>query len=440
MSVCGRFRLCKAASVPVVSWLRIEQSCGSGPVRIMRSENSIAKPKTARIYRKRSFWAVIVLGSVVAAFAFAVLGSSIFSLARNVEARSGIPEATGMGTFSPTVPNKIAAPSPAPSGMVWVPGGEFSMGAMDPPAVSEVGMHAAADARPIHRVYVDAFWMDKTDVTNEQFARFVKATNYVTIAERKPTAEEFPGAPPENLVAGSVVFSPPDHPVSLNDHYQWWSYVKGADWRHPEGPRSNLEGRERFPVVQVAYPDALAYARWAGKRLPTEAEWEFAARGGLTGQRYPWGDDFRPNGKWMANTFQGHFPVQDTGADGYTGIAPVAQFPPNQYGLYDMAGNVWQWTSDWYRPDYYQQLAAAGGVARNPPGPNAPFDPAEPGEKKKVHRGGSFLCTDQYCSRYVVGTRGKGEVTTGTNHLGFRCVKPANQTGKAVAQKTAAHS
>jgi formylglycine-generating enzyme required for sulfatase activity len=267
--------------------------------------------------------------------------------------------------------------------------------------------------------------MDKTDVTNEQFEKFSKATKYVTVAERTPTAEEFPGAPPENLVAGSVVFSPPDHPVPLNDHLQWWSYVKGANWRHPLGPKSSIKGKDKYPVVQVAYEDALAYAKWAGKRLPTEAEWEFAARGGLTGKAYAWGDQFRPDGKWMANTHQGHFPNKDTAADGYIGIAPVAQFPPNGYGLYDMAGDVWQWTSDWYRPDYYAQLARLGGVAHNPKGPDASYDPSEPSEKKRVHRGGSFLCTEQYCSRYMVGTRGKGEISTGTNHLGFRLVKSA---------------
>jgi len=332
-------------------------------------------------------------------------------------------------SFLPTKPNTMPPPGPAPAGMVWIPGGEFSMGAADPVGadMNDVGMHATDDSRPVHRVYVDGFWMDKTDVTNEQFARFVKATGYVTVAERTPTAEEFPGAPPENLVAGSVVFSPPDHPVELNDHFQWWSYVNGANWRHPLGPQSNLKGKEKFPMVQVAYEDALAYAKWAGKRLPTEAEWEFAARGGLTGKPYAWGDEFRPKGKWMANTHQGHFPNKDTGADGYSGIAPVAQFPPNGYGLYDMAGNVWQWTSDWYRPDYYAQLAAAGGVARNPQGPAASFDPAEPGEPKRVHRGGSFLCTEQYCSRYMVGTRGKGEVSTGTNHLGFRLVRDTHR-------------
>ena len=301
------------------------------------------------------------------------------------------------------------------------------MGALDPPASTEAGMHGAADARPIHRVYVDGFWMDKTDVTNDQFARFVKATGYITVAERKPRAEDFPGAPAENLVAGSVVFAPPDHPVSLGNHFQWWSYIKGANWRHPEGPKSDLKGRGEYPVVHIAYEDALAYANWCGKRLPTEAEWEFAARGGLSGKPYPWGEEFRPNGKWMANTHQGHFPYSDTGDDGYVGISPVAMFPANGYGLYDMAGNVWQWTSDWYRPDYYQQLAATSEIARNPKGPDSPFDPSEPTEKKRVHRGGSFLCTDQYCSRYVVGTRGKGEVSTGTNHLGFRCVKAMNQ-------------
>jgi formylglycine-generating enzyme required for sulfatase activity len=347
-------------------------------------------------------------------------------------------EAAEAAAFGPTILISTQTPAPLPPGMAWIPGGEFSMGAMDPPATDAVGLHSADDARPIHRVYVDGFWMDRTDVTNEEFARFVEATGYVTIAERTPTAADFPGAAPENLVAGSVVFSPPDHPVPLNDHYEWWSYVKGANWRHPEGPKSNLLGREKYPVVHVAYPDALAYAQWADKRLPTEAEWEFAARGGLAGKLYPWGDRFRPGGKWMANTHQGHFPDSDTGEDGYAGIAPVAQYPPNAYGLYDMAGNVWQWTSDWYRPDYYRQLAAAGGVTRNPQGPDTSYDPAEPTEKKRVHRGGSFLCTDQYCSRYVVGTRGKGEVTTGTNHLGFRCVKPvAANNGEITATITA---
>jgi sulfatase modifying factor 1 len=324
-----------------------------------------------------------------------------------------------------TVANTGAAPGPPPEGMVWIPGGEFSMGATEQPGMHDVGMQATMDSRPIHRVYVDGFWMDATEVTNEQFAAFVAATNHVTVAERAPRAEDFPGAPAENLVAGSVVFAPPSHPVPLNDHFQWWAYAQGASWRHPEGPASNLEGRDQYPVVQIAYDDAVAYATWAGKRLPTEAEWEFAARGGLSGKLYPWGDEFMPARRSMANTHQGHFPDHDSGDDGFRGIGPVAQYTANGYGLYDVAGNVWEWVSDWYRPDYYAELAAAGGVARNPQGPATPFDPAEPNEKKRVHRGGSFLCTDQYCSRYMVGTRGKGEGSTGTNHLGFRLVKEA---------------
>jgi formylglycine-generating enzyme required for sulfatase activity len=199
-------------------------------------------------------------------------------------------------------------------------------------------MQATTDSRPIHRVYVDGFWMDTTVVTNTQFAKFVEATGYVTIAERTPRAEDFPAAPPENLVAGAVVFAPPAHPVPLNNQLQWWSYVKHANWRHPEGPESSIAGREQYPVVQLAYDDAVAFATWARKRLPTEAEWEFAARGGLSGKLYAWGDEFSLGGHLMANTFQGHFPDQDTGEDGYKGLAPVGQFAPNGYGLRDVAG------------------------------------------------------------------------------------------------------
>ncbi len=328
------------------------------------------------------------------------------------------------GEFSPTIPGAAKPPGPAPEGMVWIPGGEFSMG-----ADGEVGGKSCcspgtvSDSTPIHRVAVDGFWMDATEVTNAQFSKFVEATGYRTIAEIAPTKEEFPTAPPENLVAGSVVFTPTPGPVQLTNHFQWWSYLTGADWRHPEGPQSDIKGREKYPVVQVAHPDAVAYAKWAGKRLPTEAEWEFADRGGAVGQIYPWGDDFKPGGKFMANTYQGTFPVKDTGEDGFVGAAPARSFPPNAYGLYDMSGNVWEWTSDWYRPDYYTTLAAAGTVASNPTGPDSPFDPSEPAEKKRVHKGGSFLCTDQYCTRYMAGTRGKGEANTATNHLGFRCVK-----------------
>jgi sulfatase modifying factor 1 len=325
--------------------------------------------------------------------------------------------------FAPTFPNK-APGGPPPEGMVWIPGGEFSMGS-DVASESLCGLPGVTrDASPIHRVYVDGYWMDTTEVTNEQFEKFVKATGYITVAEQKPTREEFPTAPPENLIAGSTVFTATPQPVPLNDYFQWWSYVHGACWRHPTGPGSDLKDREKYPVVQIAYEDAEAYARWAGKRLPTEAEWEFAARGGTEGKLYAWGNELKPGGTWMANIYQGRFPVEngDTGEDGFKGIAPVAKFPPNAYGLHDMAGNVWEWCSDWYRPDYYEQLAKVG-LARNPQGPDSPFDPAEPTEKKRVHRGGSFLCTDRYCTRYMVGTRGKGEIRTASNHLGFRCVR-----------------
>jgi sulfatase modifying factor 1 len=305
---------------------------------------------------------------------------------------------------------------PAPSGMIRIPGGEFWMGCDD---------SATPDARPFHRVRLSSFWIDRTEVTNQQFARFVRATGYVTVAERKPDPRDFPSAPPDSLVPGSLVFTPPGGKVSLTSVYGWWRYQPGANWRHPEGPGSDLKGRENHPVVHVAWEDAAAYARWAGQRLPTEAEWEFAARGGLDRQRYGWGNTLKPGGKWPANIWQGHFPDQNRAEDGFRGTAPVASFPANGYGLYDMSGNVWEWCADWYRPDTYQALAAANSVSRNPKGPKSSFDPREPGIAKRVQRGGSFLCCDQYCSRYIVGARGKGAVDSGTSHVGFRCVRSA---------------
>ncbi len=327
----------------------------------------------------------------------------------------------GGNDFKETISNKNNKPTSAPEGMAWIPGGEFSMGGVNPVGMKDGGHEHMNDARPIHRVYVDGFYMDATEVTNAEFANFVKATGYVTVAEQKPTHEEFPDAPEESLVAGSVVFAPPAEQVSLNNYLQWWNYVKGADWKHPLGPGSDLKGKENYPVVQISWQDAAAYAKWTGKRLPTEAEWEFAARGGKAGNLYPWGNQLKPDGKWMANIFEGLFPGRDAANDGFAGIAPVKQFPANAYGLYDIAGNVWEWCSDWYKDNYYQTLAKQG-VAKNPQGPSDSYDPAEPNLKKKVQRGGSFLCTDQYCTRYMVGTRGKGEYRSATNHIGFRCV------------------
>jgi len=259
--------------------------------------------------------------------------------------------------------------------------------------------------------------MDATPVTNAEYSRFVKATRYITVAERKPNSKDFPGVPSEKLVPGSLVFVSPHKPVPLDDISQWWRYVPGANWRHPEGVGSDLKGRENHPVVQVCYEDAQAYARWAHKRLPTEAEFEYAARGGLQQMPYVWGAEFRPKGKFMANTWQGGFPHTNTAADGYTRTSPVRAFPPNRFGLYDMAGNVWEWCSDWYRPDTYR-----ASPKRNPQGPAESYDPDEPDAPKRVQRGGSFLCTDEFCSRYMAGGRGRAAIDTGTSHAGFRCV------------------
>ena len=399
----------------------------AGDAQYLDDKMSSAKSKTRLDARRPVIksWLMVLLVLVAGGFLiWRVVGSSERKHQPASEPITITAESTSSSAaFQTTIPNSESPSGPAPKGMVWVPGGEFSMGSTVE-SESMCGLPGVTqDALPVHRVYVDGFWMDATELTNEEFEKFVNATGYITIAERRPTKEEFPDAPAENLVAGSPVFTPTSQAVALDDHFQWWRYQKGANWRHPEGPESSIKGRENYPVVQVAYDDALAYAKWAGKRLPTEAEWEFAARGGLAGRLYSWGDEFRPENKAMANTYQGKFPVKDMGADGFAGVAPVRSFSPNGYGLYDMAGNVWEWIGDWYQADYYEQLAAKGGTVRNPRGPAASFDPAEPGVKKRVHRGGSFLCTDQYCTRYMVGTRGKGEVTTATNHVGVRLVK-----------------
>lgn len=333
-----------------------------------------------------------------------------------------VKSALAQDAFLPTRELAGPPPGPAPAGMVWIPGGEFSMGSKDPRGDVCGGNEPMDDARPVHRVQLDGYWMDRTEVTNAEFARFVAATNYITVAERPLRASDYPGVPADKLAPGSLVFTPPPHAVPLNDAFQWWAWVPGASWRHPEGPASDLRGRDHHPVVHIAYEDAETYAKWAGKQLPTEAQWEFAARGGLGGALYPWGNELNPDGRKMANIWEGHFPNENSKADGFAGIAPVATFPANAYGLYDVAGNVWEWCADWYAPDAY---AKASGISKNPVilSKTASFDPGEPGVAKRVQRGGSFLCTDQYCTRYMVGSRGKGSPDTGSNHAGFRCIK-----------------
>lgn len=376
--------------------------------------------------KNKTFWifAVLTISIISLAYGYTKLMVPKKDIAETAECHE-IPNTSEASAFKPTIENKDKPAGKAPESMVWIPGGEFSMGSNveDESLCSIKGV--TKDAAPIHRVYVDGYYMDKTEVTNEEFEKFVKATGYVTVAEQKPTKEEFPGASEEDLITGSVVFTPTPSAVNLNNFLQWWRYEPGADWRHPDGPQSTIKGKEKYPVVHVVYEDAAAYAKWAGKRLPTEAEWEFAARGGKTGNLYAWGNELKPKGKFQANIYQGHFPIKDgdTGEDGFKGIAPTAQYAPNAYGLYDMAGNVWEWVNDWYSVDYYKSLAENGKTIKNPKGPDAYNDPNDPTEVKRVHRGGSFLCTDQYCTRYMVGTRGKGEIRSAANHVGFRCVK-----------------
>jgi len=314
-------------------------------------------------------------------------------------------------------------PSPAPpdphEGMVWVPGGTFRMGSTEARypegTCGGPGCCDNMDSLPVHEVELDGFWMDRTPVTNAQFARFVAATGYRTVAE-KPEVDRGPGKEP--LPPGSFVFRPQPGIEDLRDHMRWWRFVAGADWRHPEGPESTIDGKDDYPVVQVCWEDAAAYAKWAGKRLPTEAEFEYAARGGLDQKKYVWGDDLLPGGKWQANIWQGRFPYENTAADGYRTTSPVGSFPANGFGLCDMSGNVWQWCADWYRHDYYRH-----STRRNPQGPPDSYDPSEPGVAKRVQRGGSFLCSDLYCKGYMPGSRGRGEPISAANHIGFRCVR-----------------
>ncbi len=311
----------------------------------------------------------------------------------------------GIAASTQTADN-INAAQDSLDGMVWIPGGKYLMGSDEFP-----------DARPLHEVNVKGFWMDEHEVTNARFTEFVKATGYKTVAERALDPKDFPGVPADQLVPGSAVFISPGEKVSLENPLQWWQYVAGANWQHPFGPGSSLKGRDTFPVVHVSYEDAVAYAKWAGKRLPTEAEWEFAARAGQPFQTYYWGNELKPKGKWVANIFQGDFPHKNVQEDGFANASPVKTFSANHYGLYDMEGNVWEWCNDYYRPDYYQNSPFS-----NPQGPADSYDPDEPGVVKRVQRGGSFLCSDQYCIRYKAGSRGKGELSSGADNLGFRCV------------------
>jgi formylglycine-generating enzyme len=314
-------------------------------------------------------------------------------------------------------------------GMAFIPGGSFIMGGDND--------QASKDEYPKHPVTVNAFYMDVTEVTNAEFQKFVDATGYITTAERKPDWEELKKSLPPNtprppdsvLVPASLVFKQTGGPVDLNDYNQWWSWVPDANWKHPEGPGSNIKGKENFPVIQVSWYDAMAYCKWAGKRLPTEAEWEFAARGGLINNIYPWGNEHVNIGNAKANSWEGKFPYYNEKKDGYVTTALVGSFAPNGYGLYDMAGNVWEWCSDWYDANYYKTFSP-GKVFTDPKGPEKSFDPEDPYSPKKVLRGGSFLCNDAYCSGYRVARRMKSSPDTGLEHTGFRCVKDVTKGSK----------
>ncbi len=322
-----------------------------------------------------------------------------------------------MSSVTPLVENApIPTPpsSPPAKDMVWISGGAFRMGS---------DAHYPEEA-PAHRVSVRGFWIDHCAVTNAEFRRFVDETGYVTLAERPANAADYPGAKPELLAPASVVFRQSKGPVDLRNHYNWWVYERGADWRHPYGPESSVEEKGDHPVVHVAFEDVEAFSKWAGKTLPTEAEWEFAARGGLEGAEFAWGDDFTPDGTSMCNSWQGEFPWQNLGADGFEGTAPVKSFAPNGYGLYQMTGNVWEWTTDWFQN--HDKIASPCCTLSNPRGGEAEgsYDPRTPNVRipRKVMKGGSHLCAPNYCRRYRPAARMAQAVDTSTCHLGFRCI------------------
>ena len=312
-----------------------------------------------------------------------------------------------------------------PKDMVWIPASDFLMGSND----------FYDEERPVHRVEVDGFWIDEHPVTVAEFRRFVKATRHVTWAEQPPDPADYPDAEPELLVPGSLVFQGASGPVDLRDVHNWWAWVPGADWRHPEGPASTLHGRERHPVTHVAHADAVAYAAWAGKELPSEAEWEYAARGGLESKVYCWGNEFAPRGRMMANTWQGEFPWQNLLLDRYERTSPIKSFPPNGYGLYDMAGNVWEWTADFYAPRHPSDAHQPCCTPRNPrvTSPDESFARGQPGEHipRRVTKGGSHLCAPNYCLRYRPAARQGEAVDSTTSHIGFRCVIRADPDARA---------
>lgn len=308
----------------------------------------------------------------------------------------------------------LAAPLiPEVEDMVQLPGGVFTMGS---------DQHYPEE-KPAHKVQVDGFWIDRHAVTNRQFARFIAATGHVTLAERPADPADYPGADPALLVPSSVVLVPPPGRVDLGNHYNWWQYVAGADWRHPRGPGSSIEGMEDHPVVHVAYEDAAAYARWIGKELPTEAEWEFASKGGSEGTEFAWGDELVPDGRYMANTWQGEFPWENQKLDGWEFTAPVGSFPANGYGLYDMIGNVWEWTTDWYQE--HGRIQKACCTLHNPRGGEreSSHDPRDQVRiPRRVTKGGSHACAPNYCRRYRPAARMAQPVDTSTSHVGFRCI------------------
>ncbi len=309
------------------------------------------------------------------------------------------------------------------SGMVFVPGGTFTMGSD----------HHYPEERPAHRAKVDGFWMDETPVTNSAFARFVAETGYVTFAEIAPDPRDYPGILPEMLKPGSLVFTPPGRPVNLANVAEWWAFTFGADWRHPYGPGSSLRGLEDHPVVHIAYRDAEAYAAWAGKSLPTEAEWECAARGGKADTEFAWGHELVPEGRHMANTWQGQFPNENLAEDGYERTSPVGSFPPNPFGLLDMIGNVWEWTCDWYGAQHAVPQKSCC-IPANPRGApeESSFDPRQPQFRipRKVVKGGSHLCAPSYCRRYRPAARHAQPIDTSMSHVGFRCIIRPDEVGR----------